>query len=83
MALKLLSVLAVSIGMAAAPAVAADHSPASKLSLAHARVGAAGGDSRLLGGSGGAIALVLAAGIAAIAIVGAVVGDDNDNPASA
>ena len=84
MRLKLLSSMFVSASLIAAP-VAAAPSPASKLSIVNARAGASAGDSELAGGAGGVIALALVAGIAAIVIVGALAGDDDDgdNPVSA
>lgn len=84
MRLKLITSALISASMiGAVPAAAvAQTSSASKLSIANVRTGAAAGESRLAGGSGGIIALALVAGIAAIAIVGAIEGDNNDSPNS-
>ncbi|HYZ48470.1 MAG TPA: hypothetical protein VE567_06205 [Sphingomonas sp.] len=80
---KLLSSIIVSASLIAAAPAAAAPSSASKLSVVGARAGAPAGNSRLAEGSGGIIALVLVAGIAAIAIVGALADDsNNNNPAS-
>lgn len=73
------SALIASSMAAAAPsvAIAQTTSSAAKLSIAHARAGAANGDSRLAGGSAGVIALALVAGIVAIGVLAAVNSDDN------
>ncbi|HEU4968930.1 hypothetical protein [Sphingomonas sp.] len=63
-------------------AIAQTASSAAKLSIAHARAGAAEGDSQLAGGSGGVIALAILAGIAAIGVLAAVNSDDDESPAS-
>lgn len=83
MRLKLLSSILVSASMVAAAPVAAAPSAASKLSVVGARAGAPAGESRLAEGAGGIIALALVAGIAAIAIVGALADDSDDDAVSA
>lgn len=77
MRIRMLSAALVSVSMIAAPVMAAPSS-ASKLSVA--RAAPADGESKLEGGA--AVGLAIAAGIAAIAIVGAVVASDDDNPVS-
>lgn len=80
---SLTSVLIAGTMIGAVPSVAIAQTTASAAKLSVVRAAPESGDSKLAGGAGGVIALVILAGIAAIGVLAAVNSDDdNGSPAS-